>query len=528
MNKTININLAQIFFQIDETAFHKLKSYLDAIEKSLQQEESKEEIINDIEARIAELFIEQQANERQVITAKEVDEVIEVMGKPEDYLINDDATAGSYQKTERKPLYRDLERGYLGGVSSGLDYYLNIDAVWIRLFWVLTTLFSSGVFALIYVILWIVTPAARTTAQKIAMKGKPVNLSTIEEDIKSNYKKVSEKVKNANYDKYKKDIKTGSTKFANWSENFFSGLVKAIGKVVGVFLIIIASILFLGSLIGFVAYGGISLFGSTEINTEAFVYGIPHWIQVLSVFILSTVLMIYLIILGLKLMNPTIQQLNRSAHITLLSLLLVSIAFTTFLGIKRGIQETNDAEVTDINTIPIKSTDTLKIKMLGNLKYDEPLQFSGEKIKYNDQNEKILFSRDVKISILKSQGDQAQLSIVKESEGYSMDRARKNAASIKYDYLFEKGQLALNGYFLGLADNKNKDQELEVNLHLPENQLFELADNVSRFYYKSYNQDAINLSDSLFGHTLQLKQMNIQCLDCDTLKTNKPTKTNKS
>ena len=242
MNKTININLAQIFFQIDEAAFHKLKSYLDAIEKSLQQEDSKEEIINDIEARIAELFIERQANERQVITAKEVDEVIEIMGKPEDYLINDEETTESYQKAERKPLYRDLERGYLGGVSSGLDYYLNIDAVWIRLFWVLTTLFSSGIFALIYIILWIVTPAARTTAQKIAMKGKPVNLSTIEEDIKSNYKKVSDKVKNADYDKYKKDIKTGSNKFANWSENFFTGLVKAIGKVLGVLLIIIASI----------------------------------------------------------------------------------------------------------------------------------------------------------------------------------------------------------------------------------------------------------------------------------------------
>ena len=528
MNKTININLAQIFFQIDEAAFHKLKSYLDAIEKSLQQEDSKEEIINDIEARIAELFIERQANERQVITAKEVDEVIEIMGKPEDYLINDEETAETYQKAERKPLYRDLERGYLGGVSSGLDHYLNIDAVWIRLFWVLTTLFSSGIFALIYIILWIVTPAARTTAQKIAMKGKPVNLSTIEEDIKSNYKKVSEKVKNADYDKYKKDIKSGSNKFANWSENFLTGLVKGIGKVLGVFLIIIASITFLGSLIGFVAYGGISLFGNTDINTEAFVYGIPHWIQILSVFILLTILMIYLIILGLKLMNPSIQQLNRSAHITLLSLLLVSIAFTTFLGIKKGIEDTTDAEVTDIKRIPIKTSDTLKVKMLGNLKYDEPLKFGHEDIKYNDEDEKILFSRDVKISILKSQADQPQLSIVKESNGYSMDQARENAASINYDYLLENGQLALNGYFISLADNKNKDQEIELNLHLPEGQIFKLADNVSRFYYKSYNQDAINVSDSLFDHTLQLKERTIQCLDCETLTNNKPTKTNKS
>ena len=527
MNKTININLAQIFFQIDEAAFDKLRSYLDAIEKSLQQEDSKEEIIKDIEARIAELFIERQANERQVITAKEVDEVIEIMGKPEDYLINEEKEEETYQKAERKPFYRDLERGYLGGVSSGLNYYLNIDAVWIRLFWVLTSLFSSGVFTLIYIILWIVTPAARTTAQKIAMKGKPVNLSTIEEDIKSNYKKVSDKVKNADYDKYKEDIKTGSTKFANWSENFFSGLVKGISKVLGTFLIIIASLVFLGLLIGFVAYGGFSLFGNTDINTGAFVYGIPHWIQILSIFILTTILMIYLGVLGLKLMNPSIQQLNQRAHIILISLLIVSIVFTSFLGIKKGVEETTDAEVTDVNAIPIKVTDTLKIKMLGNLKYDEPLRSGGDDIKYNDNDEKVLFSRDIKISILPSQEDQPQLAVVKQSEGFSMDLARENATSINYDYRFEDKQLALNGYFIGAAANKNNDQQIELNLYLPEGQLVELADNVSGFYYRS-KLDAINVKDSLYGHTLQLKEKTLECMDCDTLVTNQSIKPNKS
>ena len=120
-------------------------------------------------------------------------------------------------------------------------------------------------------------------------------------------------------------------------------------------------------------------------------------------------------------MNPSIQQLGRSAHITLLSLLFVSIAFVTFLGIKKGIQETTDAEVINTNVIPIKTTDTLKIKMLGNLKYDEPLRSGGDDIKYNDKDEKVLFSRDIKISILQSQEDQPQLTVVKESEGYSMD-----------------------------------------------------------------------------------------------------------
>lgn len=524
MNKTININLAQIFFQIDEAAFHQLKSYLDAIERSLGKEESKDEIIKDIEARIAELFLERQTNERQVITSQEVEQVIEIMGKPEDYLIEDEETPkGQSQRTERKPLYRDLDRGYLGGVSAGLDHYLNIDAVWIRLFWVLTTIFSYGIFPLIYVILWIVTPAAKTTAQKIAMKGKPVNLSTIEEDIKSNYKKVSEKVKNADYDKYKEDIKTGSSKFANWSENFLTKLVKWIGKIMGVFFIIIGGFGLLGLLIGFIAYSAMEIFGNLDIDNDVFVFGIPHWLQALTIFLTSGIIMFYLIILGLKLMNPFIRQLSKTAHITMLSLFVVSIAFSTFLGVRKGIEENTEAEVTEISKINIKPNDTLKVKMLANLKYEEHLRRGGEKLIYDDQD-KILFSRDIGLKIIKSQDEEPLMSVVKKSEGYSMERARENASAISYEYDFKDNELMLNGYFTSTADNKNKDQKVRLYLYIPENHIAKFDENLSRFYLKSYNEDAYNISDSLFGHHLQLKKRSVLCTDCDTIQ--KKTQTN--
>ena len=77
MNKTININLANTFFHIDEDAYIKLQRYLDAIKRSFTDSQGKSEIIADIEARIAELFTERLLHERQVITTKEVDEVIE-------------------------------------------------------------------------------------------------------------------------------------------------------------------------------------------------------------------------------------------------------------------------------------------------------------------------------------------------------------------------------------------------------------------------------------------------------------------
>ena len=90
MNKTVNINLAGIFFHIDEDAYLKLQRYLEAIKRSFTDSQGRSEIIADIESRIAELFSERVQHDKQVIRLKEVDEIIAIMGQPEDYLVDDE------------------------------------------------------------------------------------------------------------------------------------------------------------------------------------------------------------------------------------------------------------------------------------------------------------------------------------------------------------------------------------------------------------------------------------------------------
>ena len=139
MNKTVNINLAGIFFHIDEDAYIKLQRYLDAIKRSFTDSQGRSEIIADIEARIAELFTERVKHDKQVIGNKEVEDVIAIMGQPEDYLVDDeifDDEPKAYQKTKftaSKKLFRDTDNSYIGGVASGLGHYLGIDAIWVRL-----------------------------------------------------------------------------------------------------------------------------------------------------------------------------------------------------------------------------------------------------------------------------------------------------------------------------------------------------------------------------------------------------------
>ena len=184
MNKTININLANLFFHIDEVAYTKLQRYLEAIKRSFANTNGSEEIIADIEARIAELFHEKMENERQVITEKEVDEVIGIMGQPEDYMVDEDIFEDQPQSTKKpgrvRKLYRDIDNKYIGGVSAGLGHYFGLDALWVRLLWILLTIFSWGGFVFIYILLWILIPEAVTTAQKLDMRGEAVNISNIE------------------------------------------------------------------------------------------------------------------------------------------------------------------------------------------------------------------------------------------------------------------------------------------------------------------------------------------------------------
>src|SRR3990167_1111891 len=117
MNKTVNINLGGMFFHIDEDAYQKLTRYFDAIKRSLSNSSGHDEIIKDIEMRVSELLNEKQKSDKHVIGLKDVDEVIAVMGQPEDYIIEDELNGPkTYTDTgarRTKKLYRDREKGMI-------------------------------------------------------------------------------------------------------------------------------------------------------------------------------------------------------------------------------------------------------------------------------------------------------------------------------------------------------------------------------------------------------------------------------
>ena len=205
MNKTVNINLGGMFFHIDEDAYQKLNRYFEAVKRSLSNSTGKEEIMKDIEMRVAELLTEKNRGDKQVVGLKDVEEVMVVMGQPEDYRIDDEGapeTTYSYSSSTKnsKKLYRDKDNGMIGGVLSGFGHYLGIDALWLRILFV-TLFFVFGTGLLMYIVLWILMPPAVTTTEKLEMTGEPVTISNIEKKVREEFDTLSEKIKNVDYDK---------------------------------------------------------------------------------------------------------------------------------------------------------------------------------------------------------------------------------------------------------------------------------------------------------------------------------------
>ncbi|MEA3444637.1 MAG: PspC domain-containing protein, partial [Bacteroidota bacterium] len=199
MKKTFTINISGTIFHIDEDAYEKLRNYLGLIHKRFSKNEEGKEIILDIESRIAELFTDCLQESKEVVSLGDVEEVIEIMGDPNEF----DEAEESSSETEYKPgskfktgkrLYRDSDTRIFGGVAAGIGAYFGIDPVIIRILFIITAFFQIGIVA--YVILWIAVPLARTTAQKLEMRGERVTVSNIEKSITEEFDEVKSNFRN--------------------------------------------------------------------------------------------------------------------------------------------------------------------------------------------------------------------------------------------------------------------------------------------------------------------------------------------
>lgn len=519
MNKTVNINLGGMFFHIDEDAYQKLTRYFDAIKRSLSKSSGQEEIIKDIEMRVSELLTEKQKTEKHVVTLREVDEVITVMGQPEDYIIEEDSTNSSNYNNYTAPsstrkLYRDKDNGMVGGVLAGLGHYFGIDKVWLRIFLLILVLaWGTGVLA--YIILWIVMPEAITTSEKLEMTGEPVTISNIEKKVREEFENVSGKFKNADYDKYGNQIKTGAEKLGNSFSDFIMTLFKVFAKFLGVILIMggltVLVLLFIG-----VFTLGTSV--SMDFPWQSFVEAgnftdYPVWSFGLLMFLAVGIPFFFMTLLGFKLLAPNMKSVGNIVKYTLLALWLIALSIAISIGIKQATAYAVNGRTVLKETISFQPTDTLLVKFTHNDYFAKDVDDRHEFMITKDSlNNDIIYSNDVSIRIEKSDEKYAYIQIEKEAKGKSLSEAKKRSEAIKYSYKVAGNQLIFDNYLITDVKNKFRDQEIEITLFLPVGTLLKVDDSVA--HYDRTDGDFFLWHPESEKDVFRVEEDKIKCTNC--------------
>ena len=209
MKKTLTVNLGGTVFHIDEDAYRLLDDYLRNLKLHFRKQESADEIVEDIENRISELFGEKIGMGVQVINIATVEEVIARMGKPEEFLgeepdeKEDGATHTTAQDSANKEnsnihrrLFRNPDDKILGGVVGGLAAYFGWDVTILRIILLVLMVCGVGTIIPVYIVCWIVIPEALTAADKLNMRGKAVTVENIGKTVTDGFEKITNGVNN--------------------------------------------------------------------------------------------------------------------------------------------------------------------------------------------------------------------------------------------------------------------------------------------------------------------------------------------
>ena len=489
MNKTVNINLGGLVFHIDEDAYKKLTHYFEAIKQSLSNTSGQDEIIKDIEIRISELISEKHTSDKQVISLREVEEIISIMGQPEDYRIEGDEPINAepiyINNKITKKLYRVEENAAIGGVLAGLGHYFGIDKAILRVI-LLIMVFAGGTGVVAYIILWIAMPAAKTTSEKLEMRGEPVTISNIEKKVREEIDTLSEKLKSTDFDKMRQQMKSNSEKFnANFKgylEVFFNLITKVIGA-----LMILSS---LGVLVVF--FIGVLAFGTTNFPDFPFHSFVelgnftdyPVWFFGLLFYLAVSIPSVFVLLLGIKIIAPNSKSIGSIAKYLLLAIWIIAIGILISIGVKQASEYAYDGRVYEKQTINLNPKDTLYIKFKNNDYYSKDINdYADFKVTKDSLNQDVVYSNSISFQIEKTDENLPFIKINKEAQGNSFENANTRAGKIKYGFKIIENELVLDNYLITELKDKYRDQKVEIKLYLPKGVLFKVNSSVKNYDY---------------------------------------------
>jgi len=524
MNKTVTVNIGGMVFHIEEQAYDKLKRYLEAIRGYFTSSEGRDEIIQDIESRIAEMFSERIGIARQVVVEADVEYMIDTMGRPDQVAgeTDDDTTNSantSNQTNERGPhrrLYRDPEDKVIGGVCSGISYYVGIEPIWMRLIFAIAFfVFGSGF--LIYMLLMVIIPKAKTTAEKLEMKGQPVNIDNIKKTIQDEVDDIKSRL-----DGSKAPFSRGTGTISNFFEalgEILIGAVRIIAKIAGGFLMVILTVLLIALFVGVLSVTGI--IGNAQmpvLMTESFLSNTQLTFSVIAL-ILVIGIPIITIFYTLARLLFNIKSEHRILNYAAKTLWVAGIIIAIFLviSISNNFRRKEQQRI----DIPIAqpTNKTLYLSLLSDANSKDYHFESDDIINVSDifstiNNDDTFRINNVSLDVLRAEGDKFELVKIVSANGSDRKEAELNLRNIDYNLLQEDSILKFGHQFHLSKGMLFRNQKIKLILKVPLGGSVHFSHDIDEIIY-----DIKNVTNTYDGEmvdkTWTMTEDGLKCIGCD-------------
>lgn len=512
MNKTVTVNIGGMVFHIEESAYETLGKYLNAIRGHFTSSDGREEIMQDIESRIAEMLQQRLGATRQVVELHDVEEVMTIMGKPEMFEGSSDSDSQSTPSSFEIPtngarkMYRDEDEKVIAGVCAGLSHRLGIDPVWLRVAFVLLFIFGTGGFW-IYLILWIVLPKAITTAQKLEMRGQPVNVESIKK----------------NFNSYQAE-QTGIQRFFETIGEIIRIGFKIFAYIAAVFFGIIGIIVLISLVVGLFGILGVTGISMPVFVTNMFISQSQQFWVITATLLLIGVPVLYILykifkwIFKVKVSYPWVR-----ATALFLMLMGVAIAFYCAFDIGQEMAYEGGNRTTVNITQPMQDTVSIALlphdESMNMVKSNFSIGFNSKRWSVRNGDKIFNLEDNVQLNIEKAIDDKFELIQISKAKGRSEDDAMQNANAILYN--MEQRE---NKFFFGSRlqiDQKRKFrfQRVRLIMRVPVGKVIFLEPGSEKVFYDIKN--VTNTWDhDMVGHYWLMTPNGLKCLDYDFEKEN--------
>ncbi|WP_316831397.1 PspC domain-containing protein [Pedobacter aquatilis] len=503
MEKTIIINIGNTIIHIEESAYELLKAYLNEVKQYFANHADDLEIVTDIENRIAELLTEQLGEQKkQVVDATNVNFVISQMGRVQDF---DTVETGeeeepvantSYQSQPAdKKLYRDMDERVIAGVCAGVAHYLDFDAKWIRLATILTV-FLGGTGILVYALLWIIMPKAKSRIEKMEMKGEPANLQGFQKNLDEELQAVRERLSEANKHAQPIFARLGNVigEFFEWLGRFISGTGKVIFKLIAIVIVVFGVLFLLSLIIGVAAFQG---FWDASIY-EYFPFSILNegnrGVIVFSAFIVCFIPILALVLFSIRVAFSK-QAINKTLSFALLIIWLAGVATAGYQAAKISSEFKQHAELTqttDLKNLPTYIIDIDKSKYFtreDSIAYHINENQKNQIVVDDFEDGPFVSPNNVRININKSETGITRLTQKYESQGKTFTAALQNAQSISYNYVLNDATLTFNPRFQLRKGTIWRNQEVSLYLEVPVGTKIIIKENAYRYINNYWTWD---------------------------------------